>query len=42
VEAWVLRRNQPPRVLVTEGTFVYVALGDDRRPRKIDAAADQG
>jgi hypothetical protein len=40
VEAWVLRRNQPPRVLVTEGTFV--ALGDDRRPRKIDAAADQG
>jgi acyl-CoA thioesterase YciA len=35
VEAWVLRRNQSPRFLVTEGKFVYVALGDDRRPRKI-------
>jgi acyl-CoA thioesterase YciA len=35
VEAWVLRRNQEPRVLVTEGTFVYVALGDDRKPRRI-------
>ena len=35
VEAWVLRRNQGPRVLVTEGTFVYVALADDRKPRKI-------
>jgi acyl-CoA thioesterase YciA len=35
VEAWVLRRNQEPRMLVTEGTFVYVALGDDRKPRRI-------
>jgi acyl-CoA thioesterase YciA len=35
VEAWVLRRNQAPRILVTEGKFVYVALGEDRRPRKI-------
>jgi acyl-CoA thioesterase YciA len=37
VEAWVLRRNQEPRILVTEGTFVYVALGDDRKPRRIRA-----
>jgi len=39
VEAWVLRRNQAPRFLVTEGKFVYVALADDRRPRKIVADA---
>jgi acyl-CoA thioesterase YciA len=37
VEAWVLRRNQAPRFLVTEGWFVYVALDDDRKPRKIEA-----
>jgi acyl-CoA thioesterase YciA len=35
VEAWVLRRNQTPRFLVTEGKFVYVALDDQRRPRKL-------
>jgi len=35
VEAWVLRRNALPRILVTEGKFVYVALGDDRRPRPV-------
>jgi acyl-CoA thioesterase YciA len=35
VEAWVLRQNQPPRILVTEGKFVYVALGEDRKPRPI-------
>jgi acyl-CoA thioesterase YciA len=35
VEAWVLRQNQPPRILVTEGKFVYVALGEDRKPRAV-------
>jgi acyl-CoA thioesterase YciA len=35
VEAWVLRRNALPHILVTEGKFVYVALGDDRRPRPV-------
>jgi acyl-CoA thioesterase YciA len=35
VEAWVLRRNQAPRFLVTEGKFVYVALDEQRRPRKL-------
>jgi acyl-CoA thioesterase YciA len=39
VEAWVLRRNQPPRILVTEGKFVYVALGDDRKPRTVPRQA---
>jgi acyl-CoA thioesterase YciA len=35
VEAWVLRENQLPRILVTEGKFVYIALGEDRRPRTV-------
>jgi acyl-CoA thioesterase YciA len=34
VKAWVLRQNQAPRTLVTEGKFVYVALDDRRRPRR--------
>jgi acyl-CoA thioesterase YciA len=38
VEAWVIRNNQSaPRLLVTEGNFTYVALGEDRRPRIIAA-----
>lgn len=36
VEAWVIRTNETERLLVTEGTFTYVALDDDRRPRKIE------
>jgi acyl-CoA thioesterase YciA len=39
VEAWALRRNQPPRILVTEGKFVNVALGDDRKPRAVPRQA---
>jgi acyl-CoA thioesterase YciA len=35
VEAWVIRRDQPDRVLVTEGAFTYVALDDNRRPRAV-------
>jgi acyl-CoA thioesterase YciA len=35
IEAWVLRQNQPPRILVTEGKFIYVALGEDRKPRAV-------
>ena len=31
VEAWVLRENQLPRILVTEGKFVYVALARIRQ-----------
>lgn len=35
VEAWVVRRNDDKRVLVTEGSFTYVALDDQRRPRPV-------
>jgi acyl-CoA thioesterase YciA len=36
VEAWVIRRSQTKRVLVTDGNFTYVALDDERRPRAIE------
>lgn len=40
VQAWVLRQALPQeRVKVTEGTFTYVAIDDDRRPRLIDPPA---
>lgn len=34
VEAWA-RRRTADRVRVTEATFVFVALGDDGRPRPV-------
>lgn len=37
VEAWVVRRNQAERMLVTEGLFTYVAIDEERRPRKVGA-----
>ena len=37
VEAWVIRRNQTNRILVTEGNFTYVAVDDNGRPRKVEA-----
>jgi acyl-CoA thioesterase YciA len=36
VEAWVVRRNEAKRVLVTDGNVTYVALDDERRPRTIE------
>jgi acyl-CoA thioesterase YciA len=36
VEAWVIRRNEAKRVLVTDGNFTYVALDGNRRPRTIE------
>jgi acyl-CoA thioesterase YciA len=36
VEAWVIRRNEAKRVLVTDGNFTYVALDGKRRPRTIE------
>ena len=36
VEAWVIRRNETNRVLVTDGNFTYVALNDERFPRMIE------
>ncbi len=35
LESWVLRRRQGERVRVTEGRFVFVALGEDGRPRPV-------
>jgi acyl-CoA thioesterase YciA len=35
LEAWVIRRNQTSRFLVTEGNFTYVALDDERLPRRV-------
>jgi acyl-CoA thioesterase YciA len=37
VEAWVIRRNQTNRILVTEGNFTYVAVDDNGRPRNVEA-----
>ncbi|HXP98157.1 MAG TPA: acyl-CoA thioesterase [Telmatospirillum sp.] len=35
VEAWVVRRNQSGRLLVTEGNFTYVALDEQGRPQPV-------
>jgi acyl-CoA thioesterase YciA len=35
VEAWVLRRNQPPRTKVTAAEFVLVALDAEGKPRPV-------
>lgn len=35
VEAWSRRHDGSGTVKVTEGTFTYVAIGSDRRARKI-------
>ena len=35
VESWVRRHLSNERVKVTEGTFTYVAIGTDRRPRPV-------
>ncbi len=35
LEAWVLRRNQPPRIKVTEATFTFVAIDAEGRPRPV-------
>lgn len=35
VEAWAERRNSTVRVKVTEGTFTYVAIDEQRKPRPL-------
>ena len=35
VEAWAITGAEGSRRLVTEGTFTYVAIGDDKRPRPV-------
>ena len=35
LESWALRRRHGERARVTEGRFVFVALGEDGRPRPV-------
>lgn len=35
IEAWVRRALQDEVIKVTEGTFTFVAIDDDRKPRQI-------
>ena len=35
IESWVRRHRTGERVKVTEGTFTYVAIGEDRKPRPV-------
>ena len=39
VEAWAERRNSTVRVKVTEGTFTYVAIDEQRKPRPLPGKA---
>ena len=36
VEAWATRRMSGEQVKVTEGTYTYVAIDENRRPRPVD------
>ena len=38
VESWVRRDRGGDFLKVTEGLFTFVAIGEDRRPRKVPAA----
>jgi len=38
VSAWVQARHGGPEVKVTEGVFTFVALDDNRNPRRVDQA----
>ena len=40
LESWVLRRRLGERVRVTEGRFVFVAIGEDGRPRPVPPEED--
>ncbi len=39
IEAWALRGRLHERVRVTEGRFVFVAIGEDGRPRPVPREA---
>ena len=39
IESWARRHQGGERVRVTEGTFTYVAIGEDRRPRPVPPEA---
>jgi acyl-CoA thioesterase YciA len=38
IETWAQRREGGPKVKVTEGVFVYVAIGENRKPREVPPA----
>ena len=38
IESWVRRGRGGEEIKVTEGTFTFVAIGDDGRPRKVPAS----
>ncbi len=40
LDAWALRGRQGERVRVTEGLFVFVALGEDGKPRPVPPEED--
>jgi acyl-CoA thioesterase YciA len=35
IESWARRHRSGERVKVTEGTFTFVAIGEDRKPRPV-------
>jgi acyl-CoA thioesterase YciA len=37
VEAWVTRSNESQMILVTDGTFTYVAIGEHGKPTPVKA-----
>jgi len=39
VEAWVARRNDAQMILVTDGTFTYVAIDEHGKPTPVKATA---
>lgn len=41
-EAWCRQRHASAQRKVTEGTFVFVAIGDDKRPRVISSEPEAG
>lgn len=38
IEAWVIRKHESHRTIVTEGVFTYVAVDADRKPRSINSS----
>lgn len=36
IQTWALRSETMERVLVTEGTYTYVSIGSDRKPRPMN------
>src|SRR5579885_2290056 len=41
IDTWVRRNLEGERIKVTEGTFTYVAIGPDRKPRAVPKIEDQ-